>query len=134
MKLLVAVDGSEPALNAVRKLIEYAMRGGQSPEVNLLHVLEPGATGAARPGDRSAETEDAGMSQAGEWIEGARLALRVHELTGTAAESIVRAADELYCDMIWMGTCGTNAARARMVGSTAEAVLRLSKVPVVLVK
>jgi len=128
MRFLVAVDGSPQALGAVRKLIACALRWRSTPEVHLLHVLE------ARHDGRGADSEDGGVSQASEWLEGARLPLRVHALTGTAPESIARTARELGCDMIWMGTRADGGVHGRALGATAARVLQLSDLPVVLVK
>jgi nucleotide-binding universal stress UspA family protein len=130
MKLLVALDGSAPALNAVRRLIECAVQWRSAPEIHVLHVLEAGAAPAARVAD----AEDGGLTQASEWLEGARLPVRVHAMTGVAAETIARMADELGCGMIWMGAHGNAGARERPIGSTASKLLRLADVPVVLVR
>jgi nucleotide-binding universal stress UspA family protein len=58
-----------------------------------------------------------------------------HQLReGDAATEILRAADELRCDLIVMGSHG-RAGLARMImGSVAEAVLRGARCPVLIVK
>lgn len=122
MKLLVALDGSVPALNAVRRLIDCAVQWRSAPEIHVLHVLEAG------------DTDDGGLTQASEWLEGARLPVRVHAITGAAAETITRAADEFGCGMIWMGARSAAESPERPIGSTASKVLRLAEVPVVLVQ
>ncbi len=124
MKLLVALDGSAQALNAVRRLIDCALQWRPAPEVHVLHVLEPGA----------AEGDDGGLTQASEWLEGARLPVRVHAMTGQAAETIARAAGDFGCGMIWMGAHGGDGSPQRPVGSTATRVLELAEMPVVLVR
>ncbi len=134
MKLLVAVDGSVQALNAVRGLIACAVQWRSAPEVHVLHVLEAGSAPAPRAAARSADADDAGVTKASEWLEAARLHVRVHEMTGAAAETIARAAGEFGCGMIWMGARGVDGARQRPIGSTASRVLQLSDVPVVLVQ
>lgn len=124
MKLLVAIDGSMQALGAVRRLIDCALQWRTAPEVHVLHVLEPGAEDA----------DDAGLSEASEWLEGARLPVRVHAVTGHSAETIVRTAAEIGCGMIWMGARGQGESARGPLGPTASRVLELAEVPVVLVR
>lgn len=124
MKLLVALDGSAHALKAVRRLIDFAVQWRSAPEVHVLHVLEA----------RSAQGDDAGLTEASEWLEGARLPVRVHAVTGTAAETIARVAGEFGCGMIWMGAHGAAVDRHNALGSTASRVLELTELPVVLVR
>ena len=45
LKILLAVDGSESAVRATRKLIEVAERFKESPEVELLTVQFPVPSG-----------------------------------------------------------------------------------------
>jgi nucleotide-binding universal stress UspA family protein len=128
VKLLIALDGSVPALNAVRRLIDCAVQWRSAPEVHVLHVIE------ARAATAASDADDGGLTQASEWLEGARLPVRVHAMTGSAAETIARAADEFGCGMIWMGAQGAAGTPERPIGSTVSKVLRLAEVPVVLVR
>jgi nucleotide-binding universal stress UspA family protein len=58
-----------------------------------------------------------------------------HELVeGTPAEEILRAAREVPCDFIVMGTHGGSALRRLLMGSVAEEVLRRAEQPVIAVK
>lgn len=53
---------------------------------------------------------------------------------GEPAQEILRAADELGCDLIVMGTHGRTGVRHVLMGSVAEHVLRTAGCPVLVVK
>lgn len=53
--------------------------------------------------------------------------------TGTAWEAIIEATDEISADLIVMGTHGRHGLSRVTLGSVAEKVVRLSKVPVLTV-
>jgi nucleotide-binding universal stress UspA family protein len=57
-----------------------------------------------------------------------------HVRLGDAAENIVELCDELGCDTIVMGTRGLGRVASMTLGSVANKVLHLAKVPVVCVK
>src|SRR5262245_58631495 len=99
-KLLVAVDGSEPAQRAVA----HAIRLTQDCSVTSLHLLcvtpDPGAGEeqvAAKRGQNLLEP-------AVQMVKAASIAHTSEHVSGGLAGQIVKRSDELACDGIIMGT------------------------------
>jgi nucleotide-binding universal stress UspA family protein len=138
-KVLVAVDGSEHSLNAVRHAATLHRNGGGCE----VHVL------TAEPAPREWQTH--GMEP--EAIRN-HLQFLAHETQATArgileeqavpytshfhlgdpAQGIVSTAESLGCGLIVMGTRGLGALAGLLLGSVATKVLCLSRIPVTLVK
>lgn len=143
-KILVPVDGSETSRRGLQEAIGLALVDGST--LRLLHVLddyplllesaaaptafepvrrEMRAQGEALLNEALAATQQAGVQAKTVLREGA--ALRV-------AQAIVHESTEAGCDLIVMGTHGRRGIDRLVVGSDAEAVIRTSNVPVLLVK
>lgn len=141
LKMLIAVDGSEPALRAVETVARLA------PQMHglhawLLNVREaPVYYGELPPFDAEAieklqrqgqqELLDAALAHA------RRCGLEsvwVLSAVGEAASEIVRAADAHAVAQIAMGTHGRSPLGSLLIGSVAQRVIHLSSVPVLLVK
>ena len=140
LRLLIAVDGSEHARNA----IDTAARLGREGEVEavLLHVREERAYhGDLVPREYERIDEQARQHQA-QVLEGALAHARHAGLSrletqgeaGTPEIDIPRVAAERRADMIVMGTRGLGAVSALLLGSTAQRVVHNASVPVLLVK
>jgi nucleotide-binding universal stress UspA family protein len=140
LRLLIAVDGSEHARNA----IDTAARLGREGEVEavLLHVREERAYhGDLMPREYERIDEQARQHQA-QVLEGALAHARRAGLAsvetqgeaGTPEVDIPRVAGERRADMIVMGTRGLGAVSALLLGSTAQRVVHNANVPVLLVK
>ncbi|MDE2094415.1 MAG: universal stress protein [Burkholderiales bacterium] len=141
LKILIAVDGSAPALRAVETVARLApqLTGLQAW---LLNVREgPVYYGELPPfdyealeklqRDRQQALLDAALAHA------RRCGLEpVSVLTGVgeAATGIVDAANEHAVDQIVMGTHGRSPLGSLFIGSVAQRVIHLSRVPVLLVK
>jgi len=141
MKLLIAVDGSEPARRAIEAAAHLA-RQGAAVEVTLCHVREsPAYYGELPPFDY--ESIDSGLRQRQSALLEAALA-QAHNsglqsvatlaAEGQAAPEIVRLAADRGADCIVMGTRGMNALGGLLLGSVAQRVVHLAAVPVMLVK
>ncbi|AUX23870.1 uncharacterized protein SOCEGT47_044000 [Sorangium cellulosum] len=120
-RILVATDLSELSAAAVSVAMEEARSRGA--ELRVLHVAastqaQPDATDALR----------GFMAKLGD-------AVRVVPLVrvGSAAEEILRCADEDDAQLIVMGRHGHTGATAVLLGSVAERVARISNRPVLLV-
>jgi nucleotide-binding universal stress UspA family protein len=140
LKLLIAVDGSENALRAVRHVIGLARRGIRVEPV-VINVQPPvmaGEVGTIAPAKITEETravaaaEALGAAQALFGEAGVPVVARA--ATGDAAEAIVAAAAELGCDGIVMGRRGLGPLASLALGSVSSKIIRLTDVPVTLVK
>jgi nucleotide-binding universal stress UspA family protein len=142
MKLLLAVDGSKSAERAVQALIQHAGRLRERPALDVVFVHLPvRPVGAVHGIAVSSEAVEQYYAQgAQEVLAGCKralgeagLAFESHLLVGDPAETIARFARERGSDMIFMGTRGMSTIGNLFLGSTANKVLHLAHVPVVLV-
>jgi nucleotide-binding universal stress UspA family protein len=138
--VLVPIDGSDASLRALALAVKEVDRcpgsalhllNVQAPE---LHVW-PGkstAEGAVDP-----ELHQRGMALMAKAVDmtlGSGLNIVMHVRAGHVAGQIVRCAEDHACDGIVMGTRGMGAAAGVALGSVATKVVRLSRLPVTLVK
>lgn len=140
-KVLIATDGSKFSKNAIEMTARLA-RSGVMPEVVLVHVrswpvLYGEASVASLEQIEQAEKtyQDHLLADAQAQALGAGLtgATKV-AAQGEPAAEIVRAAQECGAEQIVMGTHGRGALGSLFIGSVAQRVVHLSKVPVLLVK
>ncbi len=140
-KLLVAFDGSESALRALR----YAIRLAQENGPVALHVVnaheEPvvyGEIAVYVTHEKMAELQrqhsEAVLAAAEGLLKGAAVPYTKEILVGDIAAAIARRAEEQGCDNIVMGTRGMTAISNLVMGSVATKVVHLAKLPVTLVK
>lgn len=140
VKILVAVDGSEHALDAVRFALRLQRHGLnaafilatiQEPTFLYEVLLSPGA-------DVLENVLGVVGSRALEGAEGLFRASCVafeRELdAGDPATALLTIAERRGCDMIIIGARGLGAVRAALLGSVSQAVLHGSKIPVLIVK
>ena len=122
MKILVAVDGSEVSLKALRFAIGLT-RQGLSGDLLLAHVQQP--------------------ANLYEWVvapdpdtlhRASAIAYEREVQIGDPAHTIVDIAELFSCDMIVMGARGRGALRSALLGSVSNEVLHAARVPVVIVK
>ncbi|MCX7891328.1 MAG: universal stress protein [Burkholderiales bacterium] len=140
LKLLVAVDGSENGLRAVRHVADLARRGIRVEAV-LLNVQPPvmsGEVGAIAPAELAEEVRAAASAEA---LRTARALLAeapvpaVEQVaTGDPAQAIVSAAEAARCDGIVIGRRGLGLVASLALGSVSSQVLRLATLPVTVVK
>ncbi len=142
MKILLAVDGSKPSLDAVQCLIDHSNWYREKPDVVLLTVhlpvpKLPGMSAAVGKGQITRYYEEEGeaaLAAAKRKLTAAGLRFEPRILVGSVAETIVKAAGDAKCDLIFIGSRGMNALGKALLGSTAAKVLHISDVPVLLVK
>jgi nucleotide-binding universal stress UspA family protein len=140
MKILVPVDGSEPALDAVRYAL-HLQRAGLQANFVLVTVQEPvylyemvlapdaevlqRVSGAV--GSRALEGAQALFKEAGVPYES--------EIgSGDPASTLIEIAERHGCEAIILGARGMGVLRSALLGSVSQAVLHASKVPVTIVK
>lgn len=140
-KLMVPVDGSEHSNNVVRFLIGKCSFYKEPPEIHLLNVQYPIASGNVRKFIGHEEIEryyhDEGMAAlqpARDLLDRAGVPYVFHVGVGEPAETIVRYAREQDCQQIVMSPRGLGTVLGMLMGSVATKVLHLSEVPVLLVK
>ncbi len=143
MKILLAVDGSKPSLDAAQLLVEHADWFRDKPRVELVTVHLPvpklprmGAAGVGKAEIEKYYREEGeqNLAEAKKLLERSGLPYETHILVGPVAETIVRHAKSARCDLIYIGTHGRTGLAEMIIGSTASKVLHLSEVPVLLAK
>ena len=142
MKILIAVDGSKPSLDAVQALVDHAHWYREAPKVELVTVhlpvpKLPGMGAAVGKGQIQKYYEEEGqakLASARRKLDAARVPYEARVLVGPIAETIVKHAKDKRCDLIYIGTRGMSELGKALLGSTATKVLHISDVPVLLVK
>lgn len=140
MKILLPVDGSELALEAVRFAIRMGSAGLKASAVlanvqepaNLYEVLvvhDPELIDRA-----SAEAGLHALRDAQALLDAAGLEYECEVAKGDPAHTIIEISERFGCDLIVMGARGISSVRSAMMGSVSNEVLHASSVPVVIVK
>jgi nucleotide-binding universal stress UspA family protein len=144
-RILAAIDGSRGARLALDEALKIAQASdatitaicvvehpAQLVDVGNLFVdAPPRATTAA------SEAATAALEEARDLFERQHVRGQTRTLDSygeDAAKVLSRAADELEADLVVMGTSGRHGVRRVLLGSVAESFLRLSRVPVLLVR
>lgn len=142
MKILVAVDGSKPSLEAVDWLVAHAGWYRKPPAVELVTVHHP-VSSLTRTALRIKQGEmtrwyreqgKANLAQAKKKLHKAKLHFRSHVLIGPAAQTLVRHAAKSKCDLIVIGSSGMGAAGNLLAASVAAKVLDLATLPVLVAR
>jgi len=136
MKILLAVDGTAHSLDAVKCVIDHADWYREKPQIELVTVHRPvpklpgmgAAVGKAQIERYYQEEGEQALAEAKKLLERAKVAHETRVLVGEPAEVIVKHAKTAGCDVIAIGT------PSKWIGSTANKVMNLSEVPVLLVK
>ena len=140
-KLLVAVDGSENALRALR----YAIGIAQKSSPASIHLVtahdEPlvyGEIAVYVTPEKMVELQrrhgEAILATAAELLKRSGVPYTTEILVGHIGEVIAKRAGELECDAIVMGSRGMTAVGNLVMGSVATKVVHFAHVPVTLVK
>ena len=142
MRILVATDGSKPALHAVKyavKLLRSLASASNSitlisvhDDVGLRHAKA--FVGKDAVADYLRELSEDELKSARRLLEAAGVTHDVEVRTGHVAEEIVRFAKSGKFDLIALGAKGRGAMADLLLGSVAQRVLATADTPVVLVK
>ena len=138
-RFLVAVDGSEASVKAVRAVLSLAEPLGAG--VTLLYVVPPavGGVGAAwAPLDEIHASEvKHGQKVLAEVLASvgqSALSIETRAVVGPPVETIAStAADEDY-ELVAVGSTGKGAVKRLLLGSTADRLVQLSQKPVLVVR
>ncbi len=142
-KILVAVDGSETSLLGLQHAILLAK--DQKAALRVLHVVHDywaadGLHGLVRSGELLNELRERGETILNEAVSLARKqdvvaeAETVETVVGSPGAAIVEYAERWPADLIVIGTHGRRGIRRLVMGSDAEYVVRVTPVPVLLVR
>lgn len=141
LRMLVPVDGSENSLRAVEYVAESRALYREPPEIHLLNVQAPVASGTVKRFISQEELNryhhDEGalaLAPARAVLDRAQIPYICHIGVGEIAPIILRYARETACGMIVMGTRGLGAVTGLLLGSNAAKVVHSSDLPVLLVK
>lgn len=138
MNIVIAVDGSENALEAVRYGARLASANSQI-RLHLLNIQPPlpsaASTFVSQDVVRSFHQEEGEkcLKSARALLDGMNTPYECHIAVGNAAEQIVEYARDRKCEQIIMGTRGLGVIPSLLLGSVATRVLHIAEVPVTLV-
>lgn len=142
MKILVATDGSKPAMHAVKyavKLLRSLSSASNSitlisvhDDVGLQHAKS--FVGKDAVADYLRELSEKEMKPARKLLNSAGVKHDMEVRTGHVAHEIVRCAKAGKFDLIALGAKGRSAIADLLLGSVAQRVLAMADMPVVLVK
>jgi nucleotide-binding universal stress UspA family protein len=140
-RILVPIDSSEHALDAVRFAITLARENGPLA-VHLITVHEEplvyGEIAVYVTRERMAELQqqhsDAVLAPAEAAFKAAGVEFTREIVIGAIAQGIVDCATQRGCDAIVMGSRGLGALGSIVLGSVATKVVHLASIPVILVK
>jgi len=142
MKILVAVDGSKNALQAVKYAAKLAkLVRSASNSVTLISVHDDAGLSHAKSlvgkeavADYLRELSDKELKPARKLLDAAGVKHDMAIRTGHVAAEIVAFAQAGKFDLIALGSKGRSAFADLLIGSVAQRVLSTAKQPVVLVK
>lgn len=140
LRVMLALDGSEPALRAAQRLVEWREWLGEL-DVQIVHVQQPlTVLEAILPPHRDV-IEQWSTREGKEASEGARelftkagIRHHLHLSVGESFREIALLAGETQSELLALGTRGRGAAHHALVGSVALKAAVASDIPVLLVK
>ncbi len=144
--LVVAVDGSETSINALKHAAELA--GVNGARLTLVHVANPAEYMALAPEFLQHESyEAAAVAQGNEVLDAAERTAQELGVENTVkhllvankgaremAQDLVDYADENGADLLVLGTHGRTGLMHLLMGSFAETVMRQSHLPLLIIR
>lgn len=140
IKTLMPVDGSEASIKAVTDFVQLIDWYKETPEIHLLNVQLPFHGDISMFIDKETMQQfhqENGMKRlqsAGELLEQAGLSCQYHIIVGDPAEMVVQFAKAHSFDQIVIGPRGLGAVKSLLLGSVASKLIKLSDVPVLVLK
>ena len=141
MKLLIATDGSENALSAVRFAVDFLGKFAEPGSIALISVHDTAALHVARRSVGQSAADDYlrkqsehDFAEARALLDGAGIPHETLIRNGHVASEVVAAADEGKFDAIVLGSKGRGTFTDLLVGSVATRVSEMASIPVLLVR
>ncbi|WP_313075144.1 universal stress protein [Melaminivora sp.] len=140
LRIMIAVDGSPLALDAVHHALDLVHRGGLSATLVLGHVQEEASLLelATQGADAVAEASiEAGAHLLADALALVRAAGVPHETElglGPVAATLVDMVERCGCDALLVGARGLGGLRGAFLGSVSQQLVHMSPVPVTVVK
>lgn len=137
--ILIAVDGSEESLEAVRQAVSLVQRGLRA-EIALVNVQEPASLLELATQDSdaiAAAAVEAGehlMAEGAALLDAAGVGYSMEVVLGEPATVLVDMAEEIDADLVLLGARGMGAIESVLVGSVSKAVISRCTRPVLVVK
>lgn len=142
MKILVATDGSKPALHAVKHAAKLVQQlSATSNSITLISVHDDAGLRHAKAfvgrdavADYLRELSEKELQPARKLLDAAAIKHDMEVRTGHVAQEIVDCARSGKFDLIVLGAKGRGAIADLLLGSVAQRVLATAQVPVLLVR
>lgn len=141
--ILLATDGSVHTARVASYLIKLIQQDGLRCGDGSVHLLNvqahlptriSQAMTAQEVSDYYSEHSNKACAGVVAQLQAAGIAFALHTRVGAPASSIVACANELHCQSVLMGTHGAGLALGVLLGSVASEVIKLTTIPVTLVK
>ncbi len=140
MKILIPLDGSELALDAVHHAIRL-LRDGLKASFVLATVQDPAGVYEMLMVPDAEARENVNQSVGAQTLEAGVALLQAANAdferevrSGYAATMLIEIAEDYGCDAIILGAGGTGTLRSALLGSVSQAIVHSSPVPVTIVK
>lgn len=142
MKILVATDGSKPALHAVKHAAKLVQQlSATSNSITLISVHDDAGLRHAKAfvgrdavADYLRELSEKELQPARKLLDAAGIKHDMEVRTGHVAQEIVDCARSGKFDLIVLGAKGRGAIADLLLGSVAQRVLATAQIPVLLVR
>lgn len=140
MKILLPVDGSQGALDAVRHAINLTEQGLQASFV-VANVQEPThlyellmTTDPQTQEQASQAAAVDALASAQNLLKRAKLSFECEIATGEAGNTLLAIIERFGCEAVIMGSHGVGSLHDALLGSVSQTVLNGSPVPVTVVR
>ncbi len=140
VKIFMPIDGSAASDKAVADFIQLLDWYKETPEIHLLNVQLPLHGDISMFIDRETIQQyhqENGMKKlqnARELLNQAGLSCQYHITVADPAEMMVQFAKERFFDQIAIGARGLGAVKSLLLGSVARKLIKLSGIPVLVLK
>lgn len=137
--IMIAVDGSNESLQAVREALTLIGRGLRA-EIALVNVQEPASWVQLATHDSDAiataavEAGEHLMGQAAALLDAAGVGYSMEVMLGEPGTALVDMAEQLNADMVMLGARGMGAIKSALVGSVSKDVIHRCLCPVLVVR